>query len=529
VTVLSYGERERLVSYLTGRDPRLVKFAVQRMCATLERHNNVRLSQHVVTLLSFHLASQDVYVRRWLYKLVGLSRERAWQSWLQGQLRGRETDPENLTWAVAALFALEPNALIPSRLHAFGLEYAGTPYELSSRYFRPDDVPFPRRVMMYSAESENALAPMWLALLRARVTGVVDADVIRSLVSHHDPRVSEYNIWCLFHDPVATLADAGLATADIPGRRPHVRRWAYRLLGKDPEVLHAEADFVLARVREEPDERAREGLAQALGSRRLDPLLARGVAEWFSDEPDELTREALAEHMAPLTDRVPQYREALEAAPAGSLFVPVAGTDESTMIFVPRSYRGPAMITAVPRIRDAYRHQTYFLGMDTVGYSKLTDADQLAVVRDMFGALEHDDEARAVPREQSVYLSTGDGLLIGFRGDRHDLLPLKVALRLQSQMSELRGYQLRIGVHAGPVQWIHLEDGGVQLIGHAINWTARVMDKALGGEVLVSAHYYDDHAQPRRDYLPGVTFSEVREFTTKHDEPLLVRHAQVTN
>jgi len=163
--------------------------------------------------------------------------------------------------------------------------------------------------------------------------------------------------------------------------------------------------------------------------------------------------------------------------------------------------------------------ETYFLAMDTVQFSTRTDAQQLTILRDLLSGCEHDEDLRRLRRDECVYLITGDGLIIGLSGDHNALVPLKSAMRLRRLNAELRGYQVRYGVHYGPANWLNLVDGSRQLIGHAVNWSARVMSAAGGNELLVSGEYYRQQIHPRRDVI-GASFMEVAGLVTKLGEPI---------
>ena len=512
------GRRSRILEFLGSGEPRLVKHAIQRICEAMEADRRLTLSDATWAAVSPHLFSRDVLVRRWMYKLVGLSGERRFVNWVVERVRD-ETDQENLTWAVAALFAIEPFMSIETRLAQLGLPYRGTPYELSALYFQPYRDPLPTRTQSRAADADDPLGPMWLSLLHARGRGIVMTPMICDLTGHHDPGVSEYAIWALVRSPTAGFADAALGPGDIAGRDAQVRRWLYRLLGKDPKYLFLYADLIIERMGAEPDPRAREGLALGLGTADLDPIVQSAVVEWYAGEADPLVRQALVTHLRHGAARHATYRDALGQIGEDLYLV---GSAETDLIFETRS-KG---MTAIPRIIDADVHRTYLLGLDTVGFSKLTDAQQFAVLRDIYAACEYDEQVRDVPADHAVFLMTGDGVIAGFRGPDQRLLPLQMALRINHSNDTLRKYEMRFGVHAGELRWVVLDNGQYQLVGHAINWTARVMDQASAGQVLVSESYFKDVANPARDYLAAIDFTELSGLTTKHGEAVSVREAR---
>src|SRR6266545_2806912 len=92
---------DELVQLLASGNPRMIKRGLQWICDSIEAGRQVDLNRdlRLGRLISPLKRSDDVLVRRWLYKLVGLLRAHAWSAWLSAQLAGGEPDRENLTWA----------------------------------------------------------------------------------------------------------------------------------------------------------------------------------------------------------------------------------------------------------------------------------------------------------------------------------------------------------------------------------------------------------------------------------------------
>jgi class 3 adenylate cyclase len=505
--------RSRIVAFLESDEERLVKYAIQRLCEVLEADRRLTLSPVVVVALARHLYSPHLMVRRWLYKLVALSGERRYVPWLHEQLRS-ERDPENLSWAVAALFALEPRDRVAARLASLNL--VGQPYALCARFFGAQLAPVPERLEREAAEAEEPLPAMWLALLYARNRGLVRPTVIRALSGHHQPAVSEYSIWSVVRSPDGGLADIEVGPGEFAARTPQVRRWLYRLLGKDPGNLAIYADFIAERIERESDPRAREGLALALGAEVPPAPLVEAICEWAASEEDPLTKVALGDHLRLLGSGVPAYREALEVLESDpALLVASSRVDD---VFLERTGK----VSAVPRPRDVEARESYLIGLDTVGFSKLSDHEQFAVLQDILAACDGDPDVQAAGAANATFVITGDGVIGAFTGIQHALAPLRMALRIADRPTAAGEAQFRFGVHAGPVNWIELESGERQLSGNSVNWTVRVMDAAEEANIYVSEAYYDLHAHPRRDQLSVGEFRAVEGLVTKHDEPLRV-------
>src|SRR6266699_2776039 len=95
--------RSELLSLLGSSDPRLVKRGLQRLCDAAEGGYELKLDRDIElqALISRLRRSPHTLVRRWLYKVIGLSRDPGWVPWLSGQITS-ETDEDNLSWAIAA-------------------------------------------------------------------------------------------------------------------------------------------------------------------------------------------------------------------------------------------------------------------------------------------------------------------------------------------------------------------------------------------------------------------------------------------
>ena len=92
--------------------------------------------------------------------------------------------------------------------------------------------------------------------------------------------------------------------------------------------------------------------------------------------------------------------------------------------------------------------------------------------------------------------STGDGFLVLFDSARSGVA---CALAIQRELAAREdGLRVRIGIGAGEVQ-----EGEGELFGAAINLAARVMDRANGGQVLVT-----DAVRQLVGTIPGARFRD---------------------
>lgn len=503
----------RLTAFLEGDDPRLVKYAIQRICEALETNRDLKVRESAWSLLSRHQNSRHVIVRRWLYKLVGLSRERRFSPWLYQQLRGGETDPEALTWAVAAWFALEPFAPLDQRLRDFGLH--GQPFDLAGRFFRASIEPLDKKRESLVLATDDKLPPMWLALLYGTKPHLVRKAVIQELTGHDEPLVTEYAVWSLVWSKRGNYTDTRIGPNQIARHDPQVRRWVYRLMGRDPANLHLYCDLLNERIKEEDDPRGREGLALALGETTPDASLAPVVADWFATEDDVLTRYALEKHMQKVAGQVPCYREALASLPPGLTF---ASLEDTAEIFE----RQPMRTSPVPAPRDVRIRESYVMVVDTVGFSKMPETRQYETWFDIRRACANNSAASEVDLNDCCYCNTGDGIIAAFSEPENRFVPLQLALAIATSAQQPDGKTLRIGVHAGPVHWIEMDNGGIELGGDAIIWATRVMEAADGGQVFLSDSYYHNHVRPCLDQLDVARCKLVRGKQTKHGEDLRI-------
>jgi len=120
--------------------------------------------------------------------------------------------------------------------------------------------------------------------------------------------------------------------------------------------------------------------------------------------------------------------------------------------------------------------------------------------------LVHKHDAAVLPalRRYSgrILKRLGDGLMAAFSSPT---LALHAALEMQGAA---RGVRLRIGIHAGAAR-----SRAGDLIGHEVNVAARIAERALGGEILVS-----DAVRSAAGGLPA-RFSAVRPLVIPGREP----------
>ncbi len=85
---------------------------------------------------------------------------------------------------------------------------------------------------------------------------------------------------------------------------------------------------------------------------------------------------------------------------------------------------------------------------------------------------------------QLIFLPTGDGIALVFFGDPE--APAKCALNLGRALRIQRNFELRMGIHTGPVCREKDINGNLNVLGPGINDAQRVMGCGDGGHILVS-------------------------------------------
>lgn len=282
--------------------PDIVKPALQRLCGLLEDHvyfsNRSAVRQLVLPLLY----NKSISVRRWATKAVaylGLGNS-VDEDYLLLAL-GRETDRENRSWFIAAIGTLSPELQVLEVCDRAHIELTKE-YELAKRLYRSD--PKPLGAKFIDIESDLDATLIWLTLLEGYGRNPDDiahdkynsSEIVRQLVSHSNPTVSEYSVWALWKNSGLGYRHLLLAPSEFESKPADVRRWIYRLFASEEEIVHANLDL-LQQMSVDRSVKAREGAAMGIATMRSDKL-AEIVNAWLSEEQEPRIRDALFEHMA---------------------------------------------------------------------------------------------------------------------------------------------------------------------------------------------------------------------------------------
>ena len=138
----------------------------------------------------------------------------------------------------------------------------------------------------------------------------------------------------------------------------------------------------------------------------------------------------------------------------------------------------------------------HVLFMDMVGYSTLLLEEQREVLGELKEIVRATEEFRsAAARNQVVCLPTGDGMVLAFFSTPE--APARCAIEIARAGSPQRKWQLRMGIHSGPVSRVADLNEAANIAGAGINIAQRVMDCGDAGHILISRRVAEDLAESR--------------------------------
>ncbi len=128
----------------------------------------------------------------------------------------------------------------------------------------------------------------------------------------------------------------------------------------------------------------------------------------------------------------------------------------------------------------------HVLFLDIVAYSRLTMDEQESVLRQLQDTVRQTAEfTRAQTSQQLISLPTGDGMALVFFGDPE--ASVRCASELSRALRGQTGFQLRMGIHTGPVYRVADINANRNVAGGGINIAQRVMDCGDAGHILLSS------------------------------------------
>src|SRR3954451_22386770 len=158
----------------------------------------------------------------------------------------------------------------------------------------------------------------------------------------------------------------------------------------------------------------------------------------------------------------------------------------------------------------------HVLFMDIVGYSKLLLDEQRELQQLLNDVVRSTEQFRlAETNGKLVRLPVGDGMALVFFNSPE--APVQCAVEISKLLRDNPQFQLRMGIHSGPVNTVTDVNDRANIAGAGINIAQRVMDCADGGHILLSKRTAEDlsQARPWRPYL-----HELGECSVKHGVPI---------
>src|SRR5207249_8167439 len=153
----------------------------------------------------------------------------------------------------------------------------------------------------------------------------------------------------------------------------------------------------------------------------------------------------------------------------------------------------------------------HVLLIDVVGYSRLLVNEQIELLQDLNQIVRSTECFRAAETKgKLIRVPSGDGMaLLFFRSPEE---PVRCALEISRTLQEHPHFQLRMGVHSGPVNQVSDVNEKTNIAGSGINVAQRVLDCCDAGHILLSGHIAEDLCQYRhwQPYLQDLGECEVK-------------------
>ena len=153
----------------------------------------------------------------------------------------------------------------------------------------------------------------------------------------------------------------------------------------------------------------------------------------------------------------------------------------------------------------------HLLLIDVVGYSKRLVNEQIEVLQNLNQIVRASECFRAAEAsDKLIRVPTGDGMaLLFFRNPEE---PVRCALEISRALHGHPLFQVRMGVHSGPVNRVTDVNDKTNIAGSGINMAQRVLDCGDAGHILLSAHIAEDlvHYRHWQPYLHDIGECEVK-------------------
>lgn len=293
---------EFIIQLISHEEDTFQKKGLQNLCEFIEDGGDLSSKQYhnVLKSISKLKKSEFVLVRRWLYKAIGLLKEKKYIPYLISQLKEFEDDSENRTWIIAVLHLLHDNKEESDSI--IGSSNTSDSGLIARGYFDSDALnEVNPKLFRKILDKNDPLELKWFSLLYGdnkeaiRLENESSKDLLIQLNSHDDPKVAEYSIWALHHSDDGSFTDSTILPHQIFNQEPNVRRWLYRLIMKDLNSTLVNLDLIKEAIDNEQDISAREGLAKGLREYADSDNIKQILTKWFEAEQSERVKLVLLE------------------------------------------------------------------------------------------------------------------------------------------------------------------------------------------------------------------------------------------
>jgi hypothetical protein len=251
-------------------------------------------------------------VRTWVRRRLRRRRD-GWKAQAAKIKPDRRTNPEVLSWAVAAIFAITNDEDALRILRSHGIALNGALLLASAQHAaKLREMLSSHRVDIDNDSAlELRLASLLLGFDIAPEHMFSDHHENRSVVGelnrHPDNLVAQYSVWAIRENPALGLSDLGFPLKDIESRPANVRSWTYQLVSRDTDSFDDNLDLLECAAFDD-ESKAREGMAIGIRERWVDGM-DYIIIDWTARENDVATMSYLYEHMAAQSDQSPAYSE----------------------------------------------------------------------------------------------------------------------------------------------------------------------------------------------------------------------------
>ena len=283
------------------------KKGLQRLCTLYESRQRLRDAADYRQLVKSYLHSEQVLLRRWSMKALGLIGHRDDTEMLVNQLRV-ETDPEAQTWGTAALLRNAKDRSLREICEEAGLP-ASTPLLLAGRLYADQAWLKKHWIPVKVSVSDDDLTLKWAIFLAGYGRAPLElfdprhenAVFLGELNQHDNPEITEYSVWALWERPEFGVTHLKVPAHAIMSTPENARKWLYRLYLKDP-LRHGLDVSAVSLMRKADASLAREGLALGLAEISSADFDAE-ILDWYDDEREPVVRDALLVGMARFSER----------------------------------------------------------------------------------------------------------------------------------------------------------------------------------------------------------------------------------